>query len=110
MTPCSHGLRSPDRLRSIHPLALGLLLSTLCTALVAQTPVSPRLQTGFNAIRESDLRANLTFIAGDGLEGRMSLQPGDEAAAEWVAGELAKAGLQPAAPDDTARPDSPPAV
>jgi hypothetical protein len=44
--------------------------------------VAPRVQIGFSAIRESDLRSNLTFIAGDGLAGRMSLQAGDDAAAE----------------------------
>jgi hypothetical protein len=90
-------------LRFLHSLRLlrilSLLLSAFSTALVAQLPVAPRLQTGFNAIRESDLRSNLTFIAGDGLEGRMSLQPGDDAAAEWVVSEFAKAGLQPAATD-----------
>ncbi len=81
-----------------------LLLSATSTTTFAQQPVAPRLQTGFNAIREGDLRSNLTFIAGDGLEGRMSLQPGDDAAAEWVASEFAKAGLQPAATDVSGKP------
>jgi hypothetical protein len=52
---------------------------------------------GYRAIQEADLRANLAFIASDALQGRMSLQPGDDAAAEWVASEFAKAGLKPAA-------------
>ena len=34
----------------------------------------------------------------------MSLQPGDDAAAEWVASEFAKAGLQPAATDASGKP------
>jgi Peptidase family M28/PA domain len=72
--------------------------------LVAQLPVAPRLQKGFNAIEEHDLRSNLTFIAGDGLEGRMSLQPGDDAAAEWVTSEFAKAGLEPAAAEASGKP------
>jgi hypothetical protein len=54
-------------------------------------------ETGFRAIKEANLRANLAFIAGDGLRGRMSLQPGDDAAAEWVAAEFAKSDLKPAA-------------
>ena len=83
---------------------LPILLSAFCTTLVAQPPISARLQTGFNAIRESDLRSNLTFIAGDGLAGRMSLQPGDDAAAEWVVSEFAKAGLHPAATDASGKP------
>jgi hypothetical protein len=52
---------------------------------------------GLERIREADLRADLAFIASDALEGRMSLQPGDAAAAQWVAAEFAKAGLEPAA-------------
>jgi hypothetical protein len=89
-------------LRSIQ--ILSILFSVFCTSLVAQPPVASRLQTGFNAISESNLRSNLTFIAGDGLAGRMSLQPGDDAAAEWVVSEFAKAGLRPAANDASGKP------
>lgn len=59
--------------------------------------VPQRMGQGYGAITETDLRANLTFLAGDGLGGRLSLQPGDDAAAEWIAAEFAKAGLQPVA-------------
>ncbi len=83
---------------------LSILLSAFSATLLAQLPVAPRLQTGFRAIREGDLRSNLTFVAGDGLAGRMSLQPGDDAAAEWVVSEFAKAGLQPAATDASGKP------
>jgi hypothetical protein len=89
-------------LRSIQ--ILSILFSVFCTSLVAQPPVASRLQTGFNAISESNLRSNLTFIAGEGLAGRMSLQPGDDAAAEWVVSEFAKAGLRPAANDGSGKP------
>src|SRR5260370_17432839 len=81
-----------------------ILLSTFSTALLAQLPVAPRLQTGFDAIHESELRSDLTFIAGDGLAGRMSLQPGDDAAAEWVVSKFAKSGLQPAATHASGKP------
>jgi hypothetical protein len=83
---------------------LGVFFSAFGGVLVAQMPVPARVQAGFQAIRESDLRSNLTFIAGDGLAGRMSLQPGDDAAAEWVVSEFAKAGLQPAATDASGKP------
>src|SRR6185295_3576727 len=46
--------------------------------------------------REDTLRADLTFLASDALQGRMSLQAGDETAVEWIASEFAKAGLEPA--------------
>ena len=63
----------------------------------AQQPVPASLATGFNAIRENRLRADLTFLASDALEGRMSLENGDAVAIQWIASEFAKAGLEPAA-------------
>src|SRR5215472_15337586 len=63
----------------------------------AQQPVPANLATGFNAVREDTLRADLTFLASDALQGRMSLQNGDEVAIQWIASEFAKAGLKPAA-------------
>ncbi len=73
----------------------------LCTVLLAlplvsQTPVPKQMAAGYDKILESDLRADLDFLASDPLEGRMSLQPGDDAAAQWVASDFAKAGLKPA--------------
>jgi hypothetical protein len=64
-------------------------------ALAQRPPVSERIAQGFKTIIEADLRADLQFLASDGLEGRLSLQPGDDAAAAWVASEFAKAGLKP---------------
>jgi hypothetical protein len=60
-------------------------------------PVNTRLAHGFATIREETLRADLTFLASDALQGRMSLQPGDDTAIQWIASEFAKAGLEPAA-------------
>ena len=56
-------------------------------------------QPGLLRIRGEDLRANVFFLASDALQGRMSLQPGDEAAVRWIAAEFAKAGLEPAGED-----------
>ena len=74
-------------------------VSSLCLAVTAQTqqPVPMSLATGFNTIREDRLRADLTFLASDALQGRMSLQTGDDVAIQWIASEFAKAGLKPAA-------------
>jgi hypothetical protein len=63
----------------------------------AQTPVPAKLDPGFATIQESTLRADLTFLASDALQGRLSLQTGDSVAIEWIASEFAKAGLKPAA-------------
>jgi hypothetical protein len=62
-----------------------------------QQSIPPNLATGFDVLREDTLRADLTFLASDALQGRMSLQPGDEVAIQWIASEFTKAGLQPAA-------------
>ena len=81
------------------PAAAAFLLP-VCNQLPAQQPPVPaQVRVGFEQIRESDLRANLTFLSSDALLGRMSLQPGDDAATQWIASEFAKAGLEPAATD-----------
>ncbi|MGH9836765.1 MAG: hypothetical protein ACREBD_20230, partial [Blastocatellia bacterium] len=59
-------------------LAAVCLLLLLVVISLSQSNVDPKLTTGFNAIREKNLRADLTFLASDALEGRMSLQRGSE--------------------------------
>ena len=71
--------------RSCPALALAAL-----TTLSAQNPVLDR-------IRLVDLRADLTFLASDALEGRLSLQRGSEAAVQFLAAEFEKAGVRPVA-------------
>jgi Peptidase family M28/PA domain len=61
----------------------------------AQTGVPAKQQHGFEAIRQGDLRRDLTYLSSDELGGRMSLQAGDELATRWIAGQFAKAGLRP---------------
>ncbi len=87
-----------------HLLAL-VALPVFCLLLLAQSNQIPDSErAGFTAIQERDLRSNLAFLASDSLEGRMSLQPGDDAAAQWVASEFRKAGLQPACGDSYLQP------
>lgn len=81
-------------------LALACFSAALSViSLCSQSPVPDNLQKGYAAITQDDLRRDLTYIAGDSLQGRMSLQPGDEAAVKWIAEQFAKAGLVPAATD-----------
>ena len=78
-------------------VVLALLVSFRLAGLAeTQQPMPASVATGFNLIREDTLRADLTFLASDALEGRMSLQNGDAVAIQWIASEFAKAGLQPA--------------
>jgi len=76
-----------------------LVLTGVCVAAGGQaalTAVPAVERRGFDAIRESDLRTHLSYIASDKLAGRLSLRPGDDAAVEWIASEFDKAGLTPA--------------
>ncbi|WP_445144127.1 M20/M25/M40 family metallo-hydrolase [Dyella sp. Tek66A03] len=82
-------------------LAIALAASISATALAA-APTSE--QAGLAQIRETDLRADIGFLASDALQGRLSLQPGDDVAAQWVASEFAKAGLKPIASDAQGHP------
>jgi hypothetical protein len=72
-----------------------VLLPLITIFALAQSGVDQRIAAGFNAISEKNLRADLTFLASDALEGRMSLQRGSEVAIQFIAAEFAKAGLKP---------------
>jgi hypothetical protein len=101
----SLGLRSGWRGLAAVGVLAGLALGRAAIAQSAAgdgVPANERV--GFEAIRETDLRANLGFVASDALGGRMSLQPGDEATVQWIASEFAKAGLKPAAMDAAGKP------
>ena len=74
-----------------------LAFVSLAAFVQAQQVVPAGVATGFNTIREDTLLADLTFLASDSLQGRMSLQNGDDVAIQWIASEFAKAGLKPAA-------------
>jgi len=64
----------------------------------------PRLQTGLDDIQAAKLRADLTFLSSDSMEGRMSLERGSEVAIQWIAAEFAKAGLKPGYGDSYLQP------
>src|ERR1700758_1459889 len=62
---------------------------------LAQGSPESRMAPGYDRIRASDLRADLTFLSSDALEGRMSLERGSEVAIQFIAAEFARAGLKP---------------
>ena len=73
--------------------------------LVGQTGQVPNAErAGYESLKAETLRADLTYIASDALEGRMSLAPGDAKAIVWIADEFAKAGLTPAATGTDGKP------
>ncbi len=67
---------------------------TLGAFLAGQTITRSRISTGLSSIQISRLRADLDYLTSDKLAGRLSLRPGSELAARWVADEFRKAGLK----------------
>jgi len=70
--------------------------------LFAQAP--SRVATGYDSIQASRLKADLTFLSSDALEGRRSLERGSEVAIQWIASEFAKSGLMPLVGDSFLQP------
>jgi hypothetical protein len=79
-------------------------LSLLFTAAVLCAQPPARVQTGYDSIQPAHLKADLTFLSSDALEGRLSLQRGSEIAIQWIASEFAKAGLKPLVGDSYLQP------
>src|SRR5689334_22077760 len=74
------------------------------TALLLFGQAPSRVQTGYDSIQAHRLRADLTFLSSDALEGRLTLARGSEVAIQWIASEFAAAGLKPAAGDSYLQP------
>jgi hypothetical protein len=65
---------------------------------VSQSPNVPDAgRKGFETINQGSLHTDVSYLASDRLAGRMSLQPGDASAVQWIAGQFGKAGLDPIA-------------
>src|ERR1700677_1847391 len=73
----------------------------LCSALVfgAEPKLSPEMQTVADHISADSLRGHLSFLASDLLEGRNTPSRGLDLAAEFIASEYRRAGLEPAGDD-----------
>ena len=76
-------------------MACGPYFALLCCSIAAAFAEN---MSGSPSVADIDpvrLRADLTFLASPELEGRMTLHRGCRLAGEFIAAELAKAGLQP---------------
>lgn len=60
---------------------------------------TPAEEAALDRISADSLRANLSFIASDELEGRNTPSPGLDRAADYIADRFRRAGLEPAAAD-----------
>ena len=81
-----------------------VLVFLTAAAVCAQTPSRSRVGMGFDSISGARLRADLTFLSSDALEGRRSLERGSEVAIQWIASEFAKSGLKPLIGDSYLQP------
>ena len=67
---------------------------SLCLAPVAVAQTAPENES----IRQSDLRADLFFLASDAMRGRLTETPENRLAAEFIKSRFERMGLQPAGP------------
>lgn len=93
-------VRSPVMRRLI--LIAGGLLAVLCALEQAAPPkfvVTPDVAADLETIRADSLRGDLSFLASDALEGRNTPSRGLDIAAEYIAAQFRRAGLEPGGDD-----------
>lgn len=72
-----------------------LLLSHLCAAPPIDATLPPPVHDALNRISANSLKGHVSFLASDLLEGRNTPSPGLEIAAEYIAAQFRRAGLDP---------------
>src|SRR6516162_6165740 len=82
-------------------IAICLLIAALFSVVQAQWGLSPEAVKGMNSIDSEKIRATVKYLSDDALEGRGTGQRGGDLAADWIAAQFKKYGLQPAGDDGT---------
>jgi hypothetical protein len=75
------------------------LLLALCAAALLQASLTSEEKYLTSAITANELKAHVSFLASDALEGRDTPSKGLDVAAEYIASEFRRAGLEPAGDD-----------
>ncbi|HZT29659.1 MAG TPA: M20/M25/M40 family metallo-hydrolase [Bryobacteraceae bacterium] len=75
----------------------GILLLSACFG--QSLPLTPEVQSALDRVSAQSLRGNLSFLASDLLEGRDTPSRGLDLAAEYIAAQFRRAGLEPAGGD-----------
>jgi hypothetical protein len=70
----------------------------LCLRLSAAPALTADQEAVRQHISENSLKGHVTFLASDTLEGRGTPSAGEDAAAEYIAAQFIRAGLEPAGP------------
>jgi hypothetical protein len=79
------------------PMRRTLLLTLLLSVSLTAQQRAPEIES----IRQQDLKADLFFLASDGMRGRLTDTPENRMAAEWIASRFARLGLKPVGDDGT---------
>lgn len=74
---------------------LAFLLVLTITAQTRQPAIEPDVAAAIDRISADSMRGHLSFLASDLLEGRNTPSPGLEIAAEYIAAQFRRAGLDP---------------
>ena len=83
--------------QSLAALAAAILLALLATG--ADQPLTPEQRAVMSHISADSLRENLSYLASDQLEGRATPSRGLDLAAEYIAAQFKRAGIEPAGDD-----------
>ena len=80
-------------------VTVGVWLSCAAACAFAQgaADVAPQIAA---RVRAENLKADVAFLASDTLQGRATPSPGLDAAAEYIASQFRKAGLEPVGDDN----------
>ncbi|MGH7247910.1 MAG: aminopeptidase, partial [Pseudomonadota bacterium] len=76
-----------------------LLLAAWIPAASSNYAITPGVQAALDRISPKSLRGRLSFLSSDLLEGRDTPSPGLAIAAEYIASEFRRIGLEPAGDD-----------
>src|SRR5258708_34813051 len=76
-----------------------LFLSIAVTVACAVSPAAQTRAPQNASIRQEDLRADLFFLAGDSMPGRLTDTEENRAAADFIRSRFERMGLKPAAPN-----------
>jgi hypothetical protein len=79
--------------------ALAVLVCFSTLAFAQKSSVSPRERAAVERVSAESMKGHLSFIASDALEGRRTPSRGLDIAAEYIAAQFRRAGLEPAGDD-----------
>src|SRR5215510_5568522 len=75
------------------------LLTAIASLAIAQPSLPPAAERAMNAIDAQKIRASVKYLSDDRFEGRGTGQKGGDQAADWIAAEFKRYGLEPAGDD-----------